>query len=53
VNPSGTAGGIVASLEQQRNAIESALAALRELPGVTGIAAPTVGRKRGRPRKIA
>ena len=52
VNPSGTAGGfggIVARLEQQRNAIESALVALRELGGVTGTAASTVGRKRVAP----
>jgi hypothetical protein len=42
-------GDIVASLERQRDAIESALAALRAAGGT--LAASVAKRKRGRPRK--
>ena len=56
IKPAGSAGGgfsgIVASLEQQRNAIESALSALRAVGSAVTTSAPGQ-RKRGRPRKIA
>jgi hypothetical protein len=52
--PAGISGGlssIIASLEQQRSAIESALAALRAVGG--SVSAEPAKRKRGRPRKVA
>jgi hypothetical protein len=52
--PAASAGGfgeIVASLERQKSAIDSALTALRAVGGEVGTN-ETVARKRGRPRKV-
>ncbi len=48
----GSFNEIVASLEKQRDAIESALIALRAVGGAT-VTNQTPGRKRGRPRKVS
>jgi len=47
----GSFSEIIARLDRQRSAIESALSALRAVGGAAGTDAP-VKRKRGRPRKI-